>query len=111
MDKFYLYKSDKPAKRYVMVMPKYNHKHYFSSSQYDNYTIHKDEARAKLYRARHKNDPIDDVHSPGALAWYITWSKPTLAGGIREYEKRFGVEVVDRSKQVYSKGTLLRNKK
>ena len=99
---FYLYKSNRKNKKWVMLMPEYGHAHHFGDSRYEDLTQHKNEARAKLYRMRHKNDPIDDVHSPGALSWYITWSKPTLAGGIREYEKRFKVDVVNRSNQIYN---------
>ena len=94
MDKFYLYKSDRKNKKFKMVMPSYNHAHHFGDSRYEDLTTHKDEVRAKRYRARHKNDKIDDVHSAGALSWYILWSAKTLAQGIKNYEKRFNVKVI-----------------
>lgn len=100
---FYLYKSNRKNKRYVMVMPEFGHSHHFSDKRYENFTIHKDPERAERYRKRHAKDPIDDVHSPGALAYYITWSATTLEGGIKLYEKKFGVKVVNRTNQVYKK--------
>tara|TARA_R100001443_G_scaffold28289_1_gene41438 strand:- start:518 stop:826 length:309 start_codon:yes stop_codon:yes gene_type:complete len=100
---FYLYKSNRKNKRYVMVMPEFGHSHHFSDTRYENYTMHKDPERAERYRKRHAKDPIDDVHSPGSLAYYITWSAPTLERGIRNYEKKFGVKVVNRTNQTYKK--------
>ena len=100
---FYLYKSGRKNKKFVMIMPEFSHAHHFGDSRYEDLTTHKDEARAKLYRARHKADDIDNVHSAGALSWYLLWSAPSLKQGIKNYEKEFGVDVVDRSKQIYKK--------
>lgn len=97
-----------------MVMPEYKHLHNFGSKTMRDYTLINDknskfyipeaserEKVKKAYRARHRKDNIDDVHSSGALSWHILWSEPTLKGGIKAYSKRFGVVVVDRSDQVY----------
>ena len=100
---FYLYKSGRKNKKFVMIMPEFSHAHHFGDSRYEDLTTHKDEARAKLYRARHKGDDIDNVHSAGALSWYLLWSAPSLKEGIKNYEKEFGVDVVDRSNQIYKK--------
>ena len=48
----------------------------------------------KSYQARHRKDPIGDVHSPAALSWYILWSADTLSQGIKNYERKFNVKVV-----------------
>ena len=93
-DTFYLSKSDKKDKKFKMVMPSYNHTHHFGQRGASDLTIHKDEERAKRYRARHAKDKINDVHSAGAMSWYILWSSPSLSQGIRNYEKRFGVNVI-----------------
>jgi len=93
-DTFYLYKSDKKDKKFKMVMPSYGHTHYFGASGYEDLTTHKDEERAKRYRARHKNDKIKSVHSAGAMSWYILWSSKTLTQGIKNYEKAFNVNVI-----------------
>ena len=46
------------------------------------------------YQARHKGDNLNDPYSPGSLSYYLLWTAPTLRGGIRNYEKRFGVKIV-----------------
>jgi len=94
-DTFYLYKSDKPDKKFKMVMGEpYNHQHYFGQAGASDFTIHKDEERAKRYRARHAKDNIKSVHSSGAMSWYILWSAKTLSQGIKNYEKAFNVKVI-----------------
>ena len=50
---FYLYKSNRKNKRYVMVMPEFGHSHHFSDKRYENFTMHKDPERAERYRKRH----------------------------------------------------------
>jgi len=47
----------------------------------------------RAYRVRHKNDNLNNPFSPGALSYYILWSAPTMRGGIKEYEKRFNIDV------------------
>lgn len=111
MDIFYLSKSPNKQKKWRLEMPSYSHMHDFGSASYRDYTLMHDteskfyipdrderEKVKKAYRARHRNDNIDNVHSPGAMSWYILWSEPTLEGGIRAYEKRFGVKVVKKSR-------------
>lgn len=93
---FYLSKSPRKGKKWRMSMPTYGHHHDFGQQGASDYTIHKDEKRAENYRSRHKNDPIDDVHSPGALSWWILWSAPSLRQGIKNYEDKFNVKVVRR---------------
>ena len=107
-DTFYLYKSDKPDKKFKMIMGEpYNHKHYFGSSSYRDYVLINDknsqyyiadenerEKVKKAYRARHKNDNIKSVHSAGGMSWYILWSAKTLSQGIKNYEKAFNVKVI-----------------
>ena len=84
-------------------MPEFGHAHHFGDSRYDDFTTHKDPRRAEAYRARSKSGAIDDVHAPAALSYYVLWAKPTLAGGIKSYEKKFGVDVVDRTHTTYTK--------
>mgnify|MGYP003332217781 FL=1 len=91
---FYLSRSPRKGKKWRMSMPRYGHHHDFGDSNYDDYTIHKDETRAENYRRRHRNDKINDVHSAGALSWFILWSSPSLQQGIKNYEKKFNVRVV-----------------
>mgnify|MGYP003677995154 FL=1 len=107
---FYLYNSDRKGKKLVMVMPEFKHKHHFGAKDYRDFTLINDKSSKyyiadvaerekvkKAYQTRHKGDKIDDVHSPGALSWYILWSGKTIAEGIKNYEKRFNVKVVNRT--------------
>ena len=91
-------------------MPEFSHSHNFGDSRYRDYTlisnknskyyIDNQEERDKVkksYRARHSKDKgLNSQHSASALSWYILWSAPTLEQGIKNYEKRFNVKVVNR---------------
>ena len=107
MDTFYLYKSKVKNKKYVMVMPSYNHRHNFGDSRYRDFTLINDknskyylpdkadrEKVKKAYRNRHKNDKgLNSIHAPSELSMVILWSEPTLNGGIRAYEKKHNVRI------------------
>ena len=43
------------------------------------------------YRARHKNDPINNPMTPGSLSYYILWSSPSLGGSIRNFKRKFNL--------------------
>ena len=110
MDTFLLYKSDKPKKKFVMVMPKSFtkskiHFHYFGAEPYRDFTRMNDknsefyepsqEERNKVkknYLARHSKDP-KGVHSPSTLSDMILWNKPTIQASVKDYEKRYKVKV------------------
>lgn len=62
----------------------------FGSTGYKDYTQSKDEARAILYRERHKKDL--DTNNPtraGYLSYYILWSGPNFEENVRKYKKMF----------------------
>ncbi len=103
---YYLFRSDKPAKKFVMLMPSHNHIHHFGSSAHRDFTLMNNknnkfyeadkEKRDKIktnYLNRHKKDPKGE-HAPSSMSDLILWSKPTLRGGIKTYERKFGVKVV-----------------
>jgi hypothetical protein len=105
MNTFLLYKSDKLNKKYVMIMPKFGHKHYFGASAYRDFTLMNDknskfyepseEERNKVkdrYLKRHAKDP-KGVHSPSTLSDMILWNKPTIEQGVKDYEKKYNVKV------------------
>lgn len=112
MDQFYLYKSTRKGKKYMMVMPSYNHKHHFggvkaSGEPYRDYTLlhnrnskfylptqtERDKVR-KAYRTRHKNDKgLGSIHAPSEMSMVILWSKPTLEQGIKAFESKHGVRI------------------
>ena len=105
-DTYYLFRSNRPEKKLVMLMPKYKHLHHFGASGYRDYTLLSDKSsnfyepdkvkREKIkinYLNRHKNDP-KGVHNPSSMSDIILWNKKTLRGGIRDYENKFNVKVV-----------------
>ena len=110
-DTYYLFRSNRPDKKYVMIMKKYNHLHQFGGikpdgTPYRDYTLLNDkssihyESDSKIkdkikanYLNRHKNDP-KGVHNPSSMSDIILWNKKTLRGGIRDYEKKFNVNVI-----------------
>lgn len=108
-DTYYLFRSDKPEKKFVMLMPSHNHIHRFGSSAHRDFTLMNDKS-SKFYEAdkdkrekirqnyinRHKKDP-KGIHNPSSMSDLILWSEPTLRKGITKYEKRFGVKVVFRN--------------
>jgi hypothetical protein len=60
----------------------------FGSSNYDDYTLHKDEDRKNRYMKRHKRDlETLDVFKPGYLSWFVLWSFPEIQDSIDFYQK------------------------
>jgi len=110
-DTYYLFRSNRPDKKYTMVMPQFKHLHQFGGikpdgTPYRDYTLLNDkssihyESDSKIkdkikanYLNRHKNDP-KGVHNPSSMSDIILWNKKTLRGGIRDYEKKFNVNVI-----------------
>ena len=59
----------------------------------------KKEDREKVksnYKSRHAKDPINSPYTAGALSMRLLWNKPTLSASIKDYEKRFGINIVNR---------------
>ena len=112
---FYLFRSDKKDKKYVMVMPDFKHVHYFGATGYRDFTLmssrsskfyepdaEKRERIRKRYIARHAHEP-KGIHTPSTLADTILWSKPTVLAGVRKYAKKYGVKVVSSSSKLTKK--------
>jgi hypothetical protein len=67
---------------------------HFGSSQHENYTIHKNNERKRLYILRHsKNENWNDIFSPGFWSRWLLWNKPTLRESIKDIERNFGVKI------------------
>jgi len=85
----------------------YDHNHNFGAKGMRDYTLINDKnsefyikdkaEREKVkaaYLSRHRNDKnLGSIHAPAELSMVILWSAPTLAGGIKNYEKKHGVKV------------------
>lgn len=65
---------------------------HFGAAGYADFTVHKDPRRRAAYLARHrKNEDWNDFTSPGSLARYVLWNRPTLASSVRDFKHRFGL--------------------
>ena len=66
-----VYKSDKPDKKYFIIHN--NKKIYFGSSNYEDYTFHKNDRRLLNFRNRNhywKNEP---KYSAAHLSYFLLW--------------------------------------
>lgn len=108
---FYLFISNKPEKKLVMIMPEFKHKHYFGASAYRDFTLMNDnnskfyepskEKRDKVksnYLKRHSKDP-KGIHSPSTLSDMILWNKPTIKESIKDYENKYNVKVIFKNRK------------
>ena len=50
---------------------------HFGASGYEDYTIHKDKDRRRLYRIRHAKEKGQALDTPGALSYHILWGEST----------------------------------
>lgn len=60
----------------------------------------------KAYQARHANDNLDDAESPGSMSMSILWSAKTMKAGIRNYSRKYGIKVFDKTSEEYSKEAI-----
>lgn len=94
----YIFKSNLKNKRYMVVFEDRSVVH-FGDDRYQNYTMHKDEGRKRLYIIRHeKNENWKDIKTPGFWSRWILWNLPTLSQSIRDVEQRFGIKIVNKTK-------------
>lgn len=86
MNPYTLYPSNIKGKRYTVYVPKGQtlQKIDFGSSEHENYTMHKDPERRRLYRLRHKNDRINDPTSAGFWSMHVLWNKPSITESFRD---------------------------
>ena len=92
-----LFKSNLKNKRYMVVFENGSTVH-FGDDRYQNYTMHKDEGRKRLYIIRHqKNEDWNDIKTPGFWSRWILWNLPSLSASVRDTEKRFGIKIVNKS--------------
>lgn len=86
-----LKKSTRPGKKYQATFDKKT-VHFGAKGYRDRTTIKNADERnkaVKAYKARHKNDNLNNKMSPGALSYYVLWGGDTISAGIAAYNKRF----------------------
>lgn len=66
---------------------------HFGAKGYEDFTIHEDPIRAELYRMRHAKDLMTAAGktgmSPGALSYYVLWTSPSFAQGVRNFKTHY----------------------
>ena len=66
----------------------------FGDRRYGNYTTHKDPKRKANYISRHKKrESWTNPNTAGFWAKHILWNKPSLAGSIKNTERKFNMKI------------------
>ncbi len=105
VEKIYLYKSDKPTKKWMIKFtnPETGRlkKVYFGAIKpngepYDDFTTHKDPERKARYLKRHRGmgEDYTNIYTPGALSKFLLWNQKTLSASIKDTNERFGVKII-----------------
>lgn len=85
-------KSDRPEKRFKAVFEDPKKTTHFGLKGGSTFIDHKDNDKRKAYIARHRvRENWDDPTSPGALARFILWERPTLQSAISAFRRRFNL--------------------
>lgn len=88
---YYPYKSDKPNKKYYVIVPP-NKKVYFGSAGMSDYTIVKDEKKKMNYIKRHQKNENwgkSGINTAGFWSRWYLWNLPTKESSYNDIKKRF----------------------
>ena len=64
----------------------------FGASSYEDFTIHRDEARKAAYIARHRPREVwskEGVDTAGFWSRWLLWNLPTITASLADIKKRF----------------------
>jgi hypothetical protein len=91
-----LRRSHKPEKKWDAVFIKDDGKEKvvsFGAAGMSDYTKHRDKTRKQRYLKRHGNmgESWQKPDTPGALARWVLWNKPSLRASLADYKKRFNL--------------------
>lgn len=94
MPRILLTKSDKPEKKWMVILPD-GKKVRFGATGYDDFTQHKDEERKERYLERHKKrEDWNDMETAGYWSRWLLWNKPSLRESIKDTNKRFNIHII-----------------
>jgi len=93
-----IYKSDKPDKKYKIVVldGKTKKTIHIGSKGMDDYTTHKDVERKDRYISRHRareNWTKTGIKTAGFWAYHLLWNKPSIAESIKDIKQKFNIEI------------------
>ena len=96
MKKYILEKSNRKDKKFMIKNGKTIH---FGQKGYSDFTISKDTNKKKNYIKRHRvNENFDDLNSAGSWAKNILWNKKTIKSSIKNMEKKFNINIINKIK-------------
>lgn len=95
----YLRKSTNSNKKYMVTVIGGDRKKtiHFGSSNYSDYTKHKDKDRMEMYISRHRsreNWKKSGMYTAGFWSRWLLWSKPSITGAIRNIKTKFNITIV-----------------
>lgn len=87
-------RSHKPEKKWDAIFEKDNGKEKvvsFGAAGMSDYTKHKDKTRRARYLKRHGHmgESWNKPDTPGALARWVLWNKPSFRASVDDFKKRF----------------------
>jgi hypothetical protein len=91
-----LYEAKSPYKYYVIINGKTVS---FGRRGYEDYTLHKDDERKRLYLLRHsprENWGKSGIRTAGFWSRWLLWNKDTINKSIQDIEDRFNVRIIER---------------
>lgn len=90
--------SDRKGKRYMVIVD--GKKIHFSSSEHENYTMHKDNERKQRYIKRHIKEKkrwhhlkVNLMH-PSYWSRWVSWNRPTIRDSVRDIEKKQKLDII-----------------
>ena len=90
---YFPYKSDKPDKKYYIIT-KSEKKIYFGQAGASDFRLHKNEAKKKLYVARHEKNESkfwnkSGIDTPSFWSRFLLWKKTSIKESYEDIKKRF----------------------
>ena len=92
----YITKSTRKNKKYDLLDSNKKYLLSFGHSQYEDYTIHKNQTRQANYLSRHKKNEDwnkSGIYTSGFWSKHILGNKETLQASIRDVNKRFNINI------------------
>jgi len=92
-----LSKSDKKDKKWKVIYTENGGKSktiHFGDSNYEDFTMHKNEDRKQLYLNRHRSkENWLDPKTAGFWSRWLLWNETTLSSSIKDVEKKFLIKI------------------
>ncbi len=64
---------------------------HFGHSDYEDFTIHKDETRRDSYRKRHHTGKTAAPDTPNSLSYWLLWNTTSLRENIKLFKRKFNL--------------------